>query len=231
MARMDRIKNLSGLVQWFGSDERLRELANLVVVGGTVHAERSSDDEERAECERMHQLMDELQLDGCVRWIGSMLERPLAGELYRYVAEHRGVFVQPARFEAFGLTVIEAMASGLPTFATRYGGPLEIIQHGVSGFHIDPNHGQSAAAMIADFLATAANDPGRWEKVSAAAIARVEERYTWELYARRLMTMARVYGFWRYVTVVERNEIEQYLQALYNLLWRRRAVALAAVDT
>jgi len=29
------------------------------------------------------------------------------------------------------LTVIEAMGSGLPTFATRYGGPLEIIEEGV----------------------------------------------------------------------------------------------------
>ena len=37
---------------------------------------------------------------------------------YRCIADSRGVFVQPALYEAFGLTVIEAMASGLPTFAT-----------------------------------------------------------------------------------------------------------------
>ena len=41
----------------------------------------------------------------------------------RCIADSRGVFVQPALYEAFGLTVIEAMASGLPTFATsRCGG-------------------------------------------------------------------------------------------------------------
>lgn len=86
--------------------------------------------------------MDEYQLDTQVRWLGMRLDKNLAGELYRYIADKRGLFVQPALFEAFGLTIIEAMASGLPTFATRYGGPLEIIQHNRSGFHIDPNQGQ-----------------------------------------------------------------------------------------
>jgi hypothetical protein len=64
----------------------------------------------------------------------------------------RGAFIQPALFEAFGLTVIEAMVSGLPTFATCYGGPLEIIEHGSSGFHIDPNHGAKSARADSGFL-------------------------------------------------------------------------------
>ena len=34
---------------------------------------------------------------------------------------------------AFGLTVIEAMTCGLPTFATNHGGPSEIIKHKKSG--------------------------------------------------------------------------------------------------
>ncbi len=40
--------------------------------------------------------------------------------------------MQPALYEAFGLTVIEAMTCGLPTFATSKGGPAEIIVHGES---------------------------------------------------------------------------------------------------
>ena len=74
----------------------------------------------------MHRLMDEYGLDGEVRWLGMRMEKSLTGELYRYVADKRGVFAQPALFEAFGLTVIEAMACGVPTFATCYGGPLEV---------------------------------------------------------------------------------------------------------
>ena len=43
-------------------------------------------------------------------------------------ADKRGAFVQPALYEAFGLTVIEAMSCGLPTFATMRGGPAEVMQ-------------------------------------------------------------------------------------------------------
>ena len=219
---MDRIKNLTGLARWYGESEVLRERANLVIVGGVVDVGDSADEEEQAEVRVMHDLMSALDLDQSVRWIGTMFERPMVGELYRWVADHRGVFVQPARFEAFGLTVIEAMTSGLPTFATIYGGPLEIIEHGVSGFHIDPNHGEEVSTTLADFFDRCRERPETWDEVSQAARRRVAERYTWPLHAQRLMTLARVYGFWRYVSEVERSEINLYLQALYNLMLRPR---------
>ncbi len=43
MARLDRVKNLTGLVEWFGRNERLRSLVNLVVVGGIVDPAQTSD--------------------------------------------------------------------------------------------------------------------------------------------------------------------------------------------
>lgn len=223
MARLDRVKNITGLVEWYARDAALRERANLVVVAGHVDPDQSGDDEERQGIERMHALMNEYQLDGQMRWIGSRLEKNLTGELYRYIAERRGVFVQPALFEAFGLTVIEAMSSGLPTFATIYGGPLEIIEDDISGFHIDPNHGDRASARIREFLDQAAVDPGEWDRISAGAIARVERHYTWRLYARRLLALSRIYGFWKYVTNLERQESRRYLDMLYSLLMRRLA--------
>ena len=33
MARLDRVKNLSGLAEWFAGNQRLRKLVNLVIVG------------------------------------------------------------------------------------------------------------------------------------------------------------------------------------------------------
>jgi sucrose synthase len=220
MARMDRIKNLTGLVQWFGESQRLREIANLVIVGGVIDPGSTSDTEEREEVLRMHRLLDDLDLNDGVRWVGQLLDKPVAGEFYRYVADRRGVFIQPALFEAFGLTVIEAMASGLPTFATVYGGPSEIIEHGVSGYHIDPNQKEDLTELVADFLERSAADEQHWIDLSEAGLEQVHSRYTWGLYAERLMTLARVYGFWRYVTTLERAETNAYLQTLYNLKFR-----------
>ncbi len=226
MARLDHIKNITGLVEWYGQSARLRELANLLVVAGHIDTEQSADEEEQRQIALMHELISRHGLDGQVRWVGMQLEKNLAGELYRYIADRRGVFVQPALFEAFGLTLIEAMASGLPTFATRYGGPLEIIEHGTSGFHVDPNHGEGAAEAIADFLSRCREEPEYWQRFSRGAIERVRSHYTWELYAERMMTLSRIYGFWKYVTNLERAETRRYLEMLYGLQFRPLAEAV-----
>ncbi|MDZ7754700.1 MAG: sucrose synthase [Gammaproteobacteria bacterium] len=227
MARMDRIKNITGLARWFAESEALRERANLVMVAGHVDPNRSHDVEEREQIHFMHGLMDSHGLDGQVRWLGVHLEKSLAGEIYRFIAERRGVFVQPALFEAFGLTVVEAMTTGLPTFATRFGGPLEIIEDGVSGFHIDPNHGDTAAARLVEFFQRCEEDPGYWDTLSRGALERVAARYTWANYAERMMTLSRVYGFWKYVTDLERTETRRYLEMFYGLLLRPRAREIA----
>ncbi len=220
MARLDPIKNITGLVEWYGRDEELRGLANLFIVAGYVDPNQSSDQHETEQINRMHELLEEYSLHGQVRWLRAQVNRERNGELYRFIVDHHGAFVQPALFEAFGLTVIEAMSSGLPTFATKFGGPLEIIENGKSGFHIDPNHGDRASAAIAEFFKRCKDNPDYYEQISSQALARVEERYTWKNYARRLLTLSRVYGFWKYVTHLEREETRRYLEMFYALQYR-----------
>src|SRR5690606_4080209 len=152
--------------------------------------EQSGEHEEQAQIREMHALLDKYELDHEVRWLGMRLDKNLTGELYRYIADKQGIFVQPALFEAFGLTIIEAMASGLPTFATIYGGPREIILDRRSGFHIDPNDGEAAANLIADFFERCAANPDEWHRVSREGLARVAAKYTWERYAERVMTLS-----------------------------------------
>ncbi|MCB1154184.1 sucrose synthase [bacterium] len=223
MARLDRIKNITGLVEWYAASPRLRESANLFVASGVVDSRNSNDEEERHQIHRMHQLMDEYELDGQMRWVGGIADKNVGGELYRMIADRRGVFVQPALFEAFGLTVVEGMASGLPTFATRYGGPLEIIVHGASGFHIDPNHGEDNANLLAEFFERCAAEPEYWSTISEGGIHRVRTRYSWDLYSRRLLSLSRIYGFWKYISKAEKEETDRYLEMFYQLMFKRRA--------
>jgi sucrose synthase len=231
MARLDRVKNLSGLVEWYGKNTRLRALVNLVVVGGDRRKE-SKDLEEQSEMKKMHEHIETYKLNGQFRWISSQMNRVRNGELYRYICDTKGAFVQPALYEAFGLTVVEAMTCGLPTFATCKGGPAEIIVNGVSGFHIDPYHGEQAANIIADFFETCQKDPTHWDKISQGGLQRVEEKYTWQIYSQRLLTLTGVYGFWKHVSKLDRLESRRYLEMFYALKYRKLAesVPLAAME-
>ncbi|MDE3207570.1 MAG: sucrose synthase, partial [Pseudomonadota bacterium] len=217
MARLDHVKNMTGFVRWYATSEQLRNLANLVVVGGYIQPEESKDHEERDQINHMHELMNQFNLDGQMRWLGMRLDKNLAGELYRTIADKRGIFVQPALFEAFGLTILEAMSCGLPTFATRYGGPLEIIQDKKSGFHIDPSDAETSIKTIINFLERSTSHPEEWEQISKGALARIKSRYTWSLYAERMMTLSRIYGFWKFVSGLEREETIRYLDMFHHL--------------
>ena len=175
MARLDTVKNISGLTEWYGKNKRLRNLVNLVVVAGFFDPSKSKDREEIAEIKKMHSLIEEYELKGQFRWIAAQTDRYRNGELYRCIADTKGAFVQPALYEAFGLTVIEAMNCGLPTFATNQGGPAEIIIDGVSGFHIDPNNGEESSNKIADFFEKCKTDAAHWNKMSRAGLQRINE--------------------------------------------------------
>ncbi|KAI3447251.1 hypothetical protein Pfo_003916 [Paulownia fortunei] len=225
MARLDRVKNLTGLVELYAKNPKLRELVNLVVVGGDRRKE-SKDLEEQAEMKKMYSLIETYNLNGQFRWISSQMNRVRNGELYRYIADTKGAFVQPAFYEAFGLTVVEAMTCGLPTFATLHGGPAEIIVHGKSGFHIDPYNGEQVAELLVNFFEKCKEDPAHWETISAGGLKRIQEKYTWQIYSDRLLTLAGVYGFWKYVSKLDRLEIRRYLEMFYALKYRKLAEAV-----
>ncbi|KAF8393683.1 hypothetical protein HHK36_021930 [Tetracentron sinense] len=230
MARLDRVKNITGLVEWYSKNPRLRELVNLVVVAGDRRKE-SKDLEEKEEMKKMYGLIETYNLNGQFRWISSQMNRVRNGELYRYIADGKGAFVQPAFYEAFGLTVIEAMTCGLPTFATLHGGPAEIIVHGKSGFHIDPYQGDRAAELLVNFFEKCKDDPTHWDMISQEGLKRINEKYTWRIYSERLMTLAGVYGFWKYVSNLDRRETHRYLEMFYALKFRKLAESVPlAVD-
>jgi sucrose synthase len=93
MARLDRVKNLTGLVELYGRNKRLQELVNLVVVCGD-HGNPSKDKEEQAEFKKMFDLIEQYNLNGHIRWISAQMNRVRNGELYRYICDTKGAFVQ-----------------------------------------------------------------------------------------------------------------------------------------
>ncbi|MBW4547589.1 MAG: sucrose synthase [Symplocastrum torsivum CPER-KK1] len=223
MARLDRIKNLTGLVECFGKSEALQERCNLIIVAGKLRVEESTDNEEKDEIVKLYRLLEQYDLNGKFRWLGVRLAKSDSGEIYRVIADHQGVFVQPALFEAFGLTILEAMISGVPTFGTQFGGPLEIIQDKKNGFLINPTQLEEMAQKILDFVSKCDQNPSYWEEIAHQGIERVYSTYTWKIHTTRLLSLARIYGFWNYNSKENREDIMRYIETLFHLIYKPRA--------
>ncbi|MEG5161948.1 sucrose synthase [Microcoleus sp. AT3-A2] len=228
MARLDRIKNMTGLAELFGKSQELQEKCNLILVAGKLRVEETEDYEEAEEIKKLYAIIDQYNLHGKIRWLGVRLSKSLSGEIYRVIADAQGIFVQPALFEAFGLTILEAMITGIPTFGTQFGGPLEIIQDGVNGFYINPTNHQETAQKLLDFLSKCEQNPNSWYEISTRGIDRVYSTYTWKIHTTKLLTLARTYGFWNYSSKENREDMLRYIESLFYLIYKPKAKALLA---
>ena len=72
---------------------------------------------------------------GTIEWKGFLETNKLQKELGRC----RALINTPKWNEAYGNVVVEALACGVPVVAYKRGGPSEIIQHGETGFLVEPN--------------------------------------------------------------------------------------------
>lgn len=92
------------------------------------------------------------------------------------------VFVHTGPFETFGQTIQEAAASGLPVVAPAAGGPLDLVDEGVTGFLVPPGDGDALAAAVTRLAA----DPPLRSAMSEAARRRVLGR-SWPVLADELI--------------------------------------------
>ncbi len=222
MARLDKIKNLTGLVEAFGQDTALQQVANLIVVTRTLREEFVTDQEEMQELKKMYRLIEAYNLQEKMRWVENS-SRETGAEFYRIVADRGGVFVQPALFEAFGLTVLEAMVSGLPTFATQFGGPMETIQDGINGFWINPTHPEMISGPILEFFKRCREEAETWSRLSQAGIDRVRQSYTWRLYSEKLVRSANLYSLWNFAEHgKDKKKVDQYCDLIFHRIFKDR---------
>jgi glycosyltransferase involved in cell wall biosynthesis len=166
----------------------------------------------------------DLLVDACVQLIGKLQfklhivgDGPLRGDLEiqvknvglaAYVRFHgflpqataadllrkSDIMVLPSMRECGGAVVLEAMASGVPVIAAKWGGPADYISD-ESGILIMPGEPAEFKSKLADAIIWLANNTAARIKMVRAARQRVEQFYDWRVKAETLLRL--------YETVVE----------------------------
>ncbi|WP_018935964.1 HAD-IIB family hydrolase [Thioalkalivibrio sp. ALJ24] len=186
LSRADERKNIRSLVDAYAGNEWLRENANLLIVAGNRDDIRDLEKGAREVLTDLLLRIDRHDLYGKVAYPKHHGSDDVP-DLYRLVAATRGVFVNPALTEPFGLTLIEAAASGAPIVATNDGGPDEIVSRCHNGLLIDPLDPEGIADSIQAILA----DRPRWQRYSRDGLKGVRKHYSWDGHAEKYVRLLR----------------------------------------
>jgi colanic acid/amylovoran biosynthesis glycosyltransferase len=139
---------------------------------------------------RMHLagLVDSLGLRDCVTLLGACTGREVAALL-----EDSHLYLQPSVTAANGdmegipVSLMEAMAMGLPVLSTRHSGIPELVADGEAGYLVPERDVPALAARLADLAA----DPARWPAMGRAGRAAVEAEFDNDRLVDTLATLLR----------------------------------------
>jgi sucrose-phosphate synthase len=186
LSRPDTRKNIGALVDAYGGSARLQELANLLIVAGNRDDIGDMDEGAQEVLTNLFLVIDRYDLYGRVAYP----KHHKADEvpcIYRIAALSGGVFVNPALTEPFGLTLLEAAASGLPIVATEDGGPRGIIGNCDNGILIDPLDNDTIVAALLSLL----ENSTEWHRLANNGLCNVQKHYSWEAHANSYLSTIR----------------------------------------
>lgn len=126
---------------------------------------------------RLKSLVGELGLEGKVIFAGFVPEAELAS--FYALAQ---VYANQAKMESFGLSVLEALAAGLPVVSVDEGGPSETVGNGARGFLVD-----STPEGLASGIMSLLENPEQARAMGIAGRDYVGRNYQWSSGARTLV--------------------------------------------
>lgn len=143
---------------------------NLYIGGDTIEKDKSN--EEIQAKRRIMELIKKYKIEKNVNFIGRVPHDTVLPVYYRGAS----VFVLPSRYEPFGLTTLEAMASGTPPIVSNVAGSREVIVDGLNGFIVDTHDRKKLSQHILNLL----TDKKLNKKISDNAAFTIREHYSWD---------------------------------------------------
>lgn len=139
---------------------------------------------EGPEKENLLALTSSLSLNDKVKFIGALQREDVRKTLYSL-----DVFVLASRWEGFGISLIEAMACGVPVIGSNVDGISEIIEDGVNGLLFEPNNIDS----LCEKLESIYNDNSLRDTLSKNGVETVRKNYSIDVYCNKLENFYRKY--------------------------------------
>ncbi len=184
LSRPDPRKNIITMLEAYGESKTLQDIANLVIIAGNRDDINELDSDAKTTFKEILFTIDRLDLYGKVAYPKHHKSNEVP-TLYRLAAASKGVFINPALIEPFGLTIIEAAASGLPVVATEDGGPRDILGNCQNGYLIDPLDKEDISTKLIKIL----SENEQWQVLAANGIKGVRTHYAWQAHAKRYVEL------------------------------------------
>lgn len=217
LSRPDPRKNITTLIEAYGQSPELQKLANLVIIAGNRDDISDMDSGAQEVLTSILAAIDQYDLYGKVAY-PKHHKADEVPQLYRLTAFSRGVFINPALTEPFGLTLIEAAACGAPLVATEDGGPIDIIGNCENGLLVDPLDADAIAESLIGLL----KDGKLWQRYSENGIRGVSRHYSWKAHVEKYLDVIR--------PLIEQTEPVKRMELSRRPMLYRKAAIITDLD-
>lgn len=172
LSRVDSNKGYDLLLNAFARVCEEMDDIYLVTGGGSAHPQPR----EQEVLDMMHRIMKEKGIEDKIVFVGHVEEKLMVSYY-----QNACFFVMPSIFEPFGMTAQEAMASGIPVIASRFGGIKTVLTHEKDGLLIDPKNEDEFAGTMIRLL----EDKAYRDQLGNAASILIRRNFSWEAMADR----------------------------------------------
>lgn len=172
LSRIDSNKGHDLLLHAFDRVRKEAPGVHLVIGGGSP----TPGERELGVQKMMRDIVEEYRIEDAVSIIGYVPDELLV-PYYRQAK----MFVLPSLFEPFGMTALEAMATGTPVVASRLGGIRTVISTEENGLLVDPSDEKEFAAAMLRIL----KDRNYAARLGEQGRNTIIERFSWEVIAER----------------------------------------------
>ncbi len=184
ISRAVQRKNIPALVEVFGRSSVLRQRHNLVLVLGCREDSRQLDKQQRDVFQQIFELVDRYDLYGKVAY-PKQHRRDQIPLIYRWASYRKGLFVNPALTEPFGLTLLEAAASGLPMVVTDDGGPRDILDRCQNGRLTDVTDLEA----FQNILEHSGSQKSQWSTWSTNGLEAITRHFSWDAHVSNYLAL------------------------------------------